>query len=139
MHSDPDPRFPVVVLPLSHSLVAGCCVVLWLLCLGWGVWGRSWELMALSALMIALSLSALVDARTARVWVSGDRHWLRRYAFYTKSFAISDVSFVDYDPPEHFEIRFIDGRRLRFPAIKGRDLAELARALEGTVRRGIGD
>ena len=128
VHSDPDPRFPVVVLPRWHSVLAGCGVALWLVCFAWGMAERSRAFMAMSASLAALSLAGLIDARTARIWVVGDRLWVRRYAFWTRSFDIHDVSSVDYDPSDHFEIRFVHGRRLVFPG-GGHNLAELTRAL----------
>ena len=127
--SQPPGPTSFVVLPVLHSAVAGVSLVLMLILLGWSLVAEARAAATMSAALAVASLAGLIDATTARMWIAADRLWVRRWAFWLRSFPISEIIAVAFDPGEVFEVQFEGGRRIGFPA-RGENLASLASDLE---------
>ena len=95
----------------------------------------SYRSATLSTVCALFCLLALIDTVTARLWIAGDRIWIKRWAVSVRSFAISDIVSVTFDPGELFEVQLTNRRRLRFPGA-GRNLAGFTEALAARLPQG---
>lgn len=126
----------IVSFPPFHSVIALVGLIVAFVIVAWTLMEGSYRAATGAGVYVLFCLLALIDTVTARVWIAGDRIWVKRWAVSVRSFAISDIVLVTFDPGELFEVQLTNRRRLRFPGA-GRNLAGFTDALISRLPGGI--